>query len=185
MKVTAIIAPPLPGPHGPTVVPARQFNSVDEFVDALAKAAGISISVIEGSLTDAPDDGYIVAFEPPNLHLAQHPEIARRVFVVNADRASVLEDLEQYSLVGAIEKHRYSLWQRQPRQEEDGTGIFGRKDVAAGAPQSGRFKMAGYGRSARYDLLDNPGFPDLPSLLAGYLAAHAQLNRDAHGVDSW
>lgn len=156
MKITAIVAP-----HG-----ARGFEAVDEFAAALGTAAGIEVPVIEGSLADAPGDGYLVVFDADTL--LAHPDLGPRVVLVNADRASVLADLERHHLAGAIEKHRYFQWRTQ-RDAERGRGVFGRKDVAV---QLDGMLDTGYQETADYALLASSRHTDLPSLLAGYLAAH-------------
>jgi hypothetical protein len=106
MKITAIVAPSDPGIEPPTVN-ARDFDAVDNFVRVLSGAAGISIPVLEGTLADAPREGYVIMFDRAML---AHTPVTKRVFLVNADRASVLNELEGFNLVGAIEKMRYFRW---------------------------------------------------------------------------
>jgi hypothetical protein len=168
MKITAVVAP-RPVDAGPTVVGARAFDAVDELAAALGAATGTTVPVIEGTLADAPADGYLVVFDYQDL--AWFAALGGRIVLINADRASVLEDVERYGLAAAIEKHRYFQW-RTRRQEETGRGVFGRKDVAA---RLDGLHDTGYRETARYQLLASSRYPDLVSLLAAYLAAHERV----------
>lgn len=155
MKVTVIVGPGA----------SREVDAVDELAAALGQAAGVTVPVIEGSLADAPADGYLVAYEPRDL--IRHPGIGPRVILINADRSDVLDELEQHRLAGAIEKHRYFQWRTQ-RDTDTGRGLFGHKDVAAAIDVT----LAGAFETEHYGLFMKSPYPDLPSLLAAYLAAH-------------
>lgn len=169
MRLTAITCPWQPEADHPDAISPREIDAVDEFSAALGKAAGVSVDVIEGSLADAPPDGFIIAFSAEGL--AEHPTLGPRVVLVNADRASVLEQLEQHSLVAAVEKHRYFLWRRQ-RAQERGRGLFGRKDVAARIGAT--FDQSPF-VSARYAYLASEGATNLPELMAQYLSAYEPM----------
>lgn len=71
-------------------------------------------------------------------------------------------------LAAVVDTPRYLRWQNRRRQE-DAEGLYGRKDIARriGAAWS---DLPVY-QTPRYALLHNPALPDLPSLLAVYLAA--------------
>ena len=166
MKITAIVAPSYPGIQPPTVN-ARDFDAVDEFVRVLGGAAGILIPVLEGTLADAPTEGYVIVFERAML---ANTQATKRVFLVNADRGSVLKELEDFNLVGAIEKMRYFRW--RTTQEPDTGGVF---VLQALAEHVGGTFASGPFRSKNFGLLKASRFPDLPSLVVGYLEAHWQL----------
>jgi len=163
MKITAIVDPPDPTAEFANKT-AREFDAVDEFVHALGLAAGISIPVIEGTLADAPADGYVIVFDEGQLE--KGPQTSR-VLLVNADRGSVLAELEDHGLVGAIEKLRYFRWRRN-RSEETGGGLFGRKELA---DSIGATLSPGPFQSSHYGLFSATRYTDLPSLVVGYLEA--------------
>jgi hypothetical protein len=124
MKITAIVSPLHAGGPAKTVVSPREFDAVDEFVSAVGQAAGVLVHVVEGSLMNAPDDGYVIVFDTQELaHLSNRvAALASRLIVVNADRSRLLAQVEEHQLEGAIEKHRYFRWRTQ-RQSEDGSGL--------------------------------------------------------------
>ena len=173
MRIVAVITPfetaqgrrPLT-----TVDAARASYAVDEFAEAVGRAAGLAVPVIEGGLGEVPADAWALLFDARGL--AERPELARRVVLMNADRATVLRKLEEHQLAGAVEKHRYFLWQAS-RQQEDGGGLFARKALAdkVGATLETPFQTEHYG------LFKRSRYSDLPYLITGYLAA-----ADAAGV---
>jgi hypothetical protein len=169
MKITALVAAGSSATDLPNMVSPRAFDAVDEFAAALGEAAKVTVNVIEGTLANAPTDGYVVLFDAPGL--ANYPEVALRSVLINSDRAMIRSDVENHNLVGAIEKHRYFLW-RKKRKDETGSGLVGRKDVA---PLIGARVTPGPYTTARYGWLSSDRFTDLPSLLAGYLATHQTL----------
>lgn len=160
MKIVAIV-PPFDRPETETMISPRRFDEVDRFADAVGHAAGCSIPVIEGSLADAPADAFVLLFGDDDLG-ANGP----RVIAINADRSSVLDELEQHQLAGAVEKQRYFRWRTAPANEKGG-GLFGRKAIAEvlEARLEKPFQTEAYG------LFASSRYPDLPSLVAGYLAA--------------
>src|SRR5262245_21107368 len=129
-------------------------------------ALAIEVPVVEVPLAGAPADGYLLVFH--RAPWAVTPELARRIIAFDEDRASVMEDVEQYGFAGAVEKHRYFQWRAQ-RDKERGYGLVGRKDVAARMPA----RLAGgpY-TSANYAILASDTARDLPGLIAEYLRAY-------------
>jgi hypothetical protein len=105
-----------------------QFDAVDDFVHALGKAAGITIPVIEGTLSNVPEDGYLILFD--SLRLAEHPSVASRAILMQTDRSTVLASLERDRPLGAVEKHGYFLWPTK-RSQESGSGLFGLKTLVS------------------------------------------------------
>lgn len=168
MKITAVVPAFQHNPNFPSMVGSRRGDAVDEFIAALEKATGTDIAIVEGSLDVAPSDGFVLLFESTGLDV--HPEVARRAILINADRSHVLRHLEDHHLVAAVEKHRYFQW-RTHREDERGTGVFGRKDVAAFFDSRA---TPGPFTTAHYVLLSSDTCPDLPSLLGVYLRAHLQ-----------
>lgn len=166
MRVTAVVQAPSIVSESATVTTPRSFDAVDEFAAALGKALGENVSIIEGSLADAPKDGYVLVFSESGL--LAHPSLWPRVILVNADRATVRTNVERFDLVSAIEKHRYFCWRTQ-REDEEGSGVIGLKTVAE---RIGATVMNGPYTSARYGWLSSAAADDLPSLLAAYLKGH-------------
>jgi len=169
MKITAIVAPFDPSPSFPLAVAPRHFDAVDEFVKALGQAAGIEIPVIEGTLGDAPREGYLILFDA--IRLAEQPSIASRAIVMNADRSTVIASLERDRTLGAVEKHRYFMW-RTKRTQDNGMGLFGQKTVIS---SMGATLVSGPFQSEHYGLAASSSCKDLPSLICAYLSAHSAL----------
>ena len=165
MKIVAVVAPLAGAPKFATVVSPRQFDAVDELAVAVGQAAGLTVPVIEGGIADAPADAYLLLFDAHDLKA--NPEAAQRSILINADRSTVLRQLEELQLAGAVEKQRYFRWRRS-RDEEDGSGLFAKKPLVStigGSLAPGPFQTEGYGLVGRSE------HQDLPSLIAAYLAA--------------
>lgn len=173
-KVTALIQPWTASAEHPNVVGTRKFDAVDDFVAALGRALHTDIPIIEGSLRDAPEDGYVLLFEEPGLSATLG--FGPRVVLINADRSSVRETIEFHQLACAVEKHRYFQW-RSDRGNDDGKWIYGRKDVAQ---QMRATFVPGPPSTEHYGLIDSSEQTDLPSLLARYVLAYDALYGDAH-----
>jgi hypothetical protein len=165
MKLTAII-PPCPEVLGPTECSDREFFNVDEFCTALGLAAGITVSIIEGSLSDVPADGFVLLYYEYSMALDFAHRIGARVVLINAQRGSLFRQLEPRRLAGAIEERRYFNW-RKERGEESGSGLVGRKDVAR---RIGATIVHPHYSTEHYAELSHPRCRDLPELLALYLA---------------
>lgn len=169
MKITALVTPFQPDAKLPTAIGPRVFDAVDEFALAIGNAAGIGVPIVEGSLSDAPDDGYVLLFEEPSK--TEMLLIGPRVILINADRSSVRSMLERDRLACAVEKHRYFTWRTQ-RSEETGDGLYGRKEVAL---RMGATIAAGPPPTEHYGLLSSATQRDLPSLIARYLDIYEML----------
>jgi hypothetical protein len=164
--MTVIVAPVDPADQAADDESPRVFYAADELAAALGAASGAEVAVIEGTLADAPAEGYLVAFAAPGL--ADHADKARRIVLVNADGGTVRGHLERLGLAGAIERNRYFRWQHS-RDRETGGGVIGRKDLAAaiGATTTSSHE------TERYATLESTRYADLPALLVAYLRAHA------------
>ena len=169
MRLTVIAAPPIEI-LWPTQVAARKFDAVDEFASALSLAAGIVVPVVEGSLADAPDQGFLIVFNGQGHALESLPELGPRTILINADRASIRQEMEIYHLAAAVEEHRYYRWCRQQDQENN-RGLLGRKDVAE---RMGATLLKSPFTTEHYGEFSHPRCQDLPGLLVTYLAALEQ-----------
>lgn len=167
LKLTAIVRLERPSEMAATASTQRAFFRVDEFLADVGNAPGLEVSVVEGTLADAPDDGILLVFDGTGL--AEHRELCGRTVLINADRSRVPACLEELKLLAAVEKHRYFLWQTE-REGEDGSGLFGRKDIAElmGAEIDPVFS------SRNYALISCERYSDLAALLAGYVTAYAR-----------
>ena len=76
MQITAIVAPFHPDASRPNLVTPRASDGVDEFIGAVGAAAGAETHVIEGSLCDAPAEGFLILFSAEGL--AEHPQLRAR-----------------------------------------------------------------------------------------------------------
>lgn len=165
--MTVVIAPFDPAYQSADQDSPRVFNAADDFAAALGAAAGEAVAVIEGTLADAPAEGYLIAFAAPGL--ADHAALARRIVLVAADGGTVGGYLEQLGLAGAIERNRYFRWQHH-RDRETGGGVIGRKDLAAAIGAATTSSHA----TDRYATLESTRYANLPALLVAYLRAHEE-----------
>lgn len=165
MKLTALVHPPHPD-EGPSSTPAREYDRVDEFVAALNLIDGITASVVEGTITDAPDDGLILLYNPLPEGLDVPLEFGPRIIHVNADRGSVRKDIEKYQLVAAIVHGEYFDW--CPKKDQDSCGLLARQDVAE---RMGAVMVSHYYMTPHYAEYRHPEHPSLPRFLAHYLLA--------------
>ena len=166
MRVTAIVSQEV-NPDAPTASQRRRLERVDEFVAELSAACNVEIPILKGSLDRAPQDGIILVFDAAGLQ--ERPDVAERTVLINADRAFVLKNLEEYSLVAAVEKHRYFLWLTN-RSAESGQGVFGRKHIGEMIQATA---LPGPFTTERYVLLKHAQASNLVTLLAKYLTAFA------------
>lgn len=167
MKVTVVI-PESTSDHPDAGTEARAAHEVDRFADALARALGHDVTVVDPAVADVPSDGIVVAFDAEVLR--RSPAIAVRAILVWADRSKIQRLCEDLHLLGAIDQHRYFGWRTNP-QHENGIGVYGRKDVAAamGARVTGMYPSQVFG------MLAVDGVPDLVSLLAAYITAVGEV----------
>ncbi len=168
MKVTAVVSSFVATPDLPSVSAPRDFHQVDALATALGEALGIEVPIFEGTLADAPAEGYLLVFE---LRHHDDPRLGPRIIAFEEDRSTIMETAEAFRLAAAIEKHRYFQWSRR-RAEERGYGLVGRKDVAE---RMGARLVGGPYTSAHYGLLASDAADDLIGLLAGYLRAYDQI----------
>jgi hypothetical protein len=145
------------------------LDDVDEFAACLGEAAGVPVPVIEGTIANAPAEGFIVLFGWDGI--TTDPHLGPRVVLINVNRSEVPHDLERYQLAAAVEKDRYFRWQHE-RARDSGRHLYGRKDVGR---RIGATWPGGGWESESYGLLSSDRYPDLPGLLAGYLAAYEEL----------
>jgi hypothetical protein len=162
MNLVAITRP-LVGNSSPNIAGPRQFDRVDDFAAAISCAIGVAVPVIEAELPDVASGAYSIVFDKRTI--PRDPAARARTVLINADRSSVLRDLEEFELAGAVEKHRYFSWRTSPG-DEDGGGLFARRDLAE---VMGATFAKGPFDTRRYGLYKTSRFRDLPTLIAGYL----------------
>lgn len=169
MKATIIVAPHASKDVGSST---RVFDHVDQFATALGLALGSEVTVVEGTLDDAPPEGLLVTFG--DLDLTTHPALGPRMVMVNADRSNMRRLSEDLGLAAAIEKHLYFMWRTAPH-EDRGYGVYGRKEIAAaiGAEVLTMFP------SEHYGMLSSEQHSTLIGLLVAYLDAYVRVRPDA------
>jgi hypothetical protein len=144
---------------------ARETARADELAEAMRGALAIDVPVIEGPLSSAPAEGYLLAFRVPSTI---DPALARRIIAFDEGRSYIMQRLEQHGFAGAVEMHRYFQWCTQ-RDRERGYGLVGKKDVAA--RMSARLPGLPF-TSPHYGVIESSTARDLPGLIAEYLKAY-------------
>lgn len=112
MKVTVIVPPFEPVPGLATATAPREFHAADLLAKSLAKALGIDVPVVEGSLPDTSISGYLLVSELPRNF---DRRIGPRIVAFYEDRSTIMKTVEDLNLAGAVEKHRYFLWRTAAR----------------------------------------------------------------------
>jgi hypothetical protein len=168
VKLTALVAPS-PETLGPTEVTGRAFHHVDDFCAALGAATGATVTIVEGTLADIPDDGFVLVYHFIDLEHHLTPELAPRVVVVDAPPNALYRLLWTTDIAAGIDNQRYSDW-CDHRDEESSRGLFARKDMAE---RWGATAIEPGYSTERYAEYAHPGCHNLPELLATYLAALA------------
>mgnify|MGYP003387864011 CR=1 FL=1 len=120
MKITVVVEKSSGGLRTP-----RESNEVDRFVAALRTAMDGVVSIVEGTASDAPSDGFVILFQEASFE--EMKAISERLIIINVERdwTSYLDDV---SPLAAIDKHRYVQWRTKP---DNGRGVIVRKDFAA------------------------------------------------------
>ena len=163
MQITIIVDPFQPDPMFPNSVSSRAFYRVDAFAAGLAQAAGVPVPVIEGTLADAPPEGFLLLFDLRGF--AEHPGTGPRSVLMTQFHNL---ELEEHSLAGAVDTyHDYEIWSAQRERNY----LYGRRDVAAamGVEIEPAFPCPRYSILCR----EHPG--NLVDFLAAYLAAYEEL----------
>jgi hypothetical protein len=162
----AIVVPALEtAGHTWPQTPARETARADELAEAMRSALEIDVPVIEGPLSSAPADAYLLAFQVPSTI---DPALARRIIAFDEGRSYIMQRLEEHGFAGAVEMHRYFQWCTQ-RDSERGYGLVGKKDVVA--RMSARVPEGPY-TSANYGVIASDTARNLPELIAEYLKAY-------------
>jgi hypothetical protein len=135
----------------------RAFYKCDEFAAKVAAAAGLGVPVQEGSLAEAPAEGFLLVVESGELHA--HPELGPRIVLLEASRSEVWGDrlTDRFSLAAALEA---------------GGGFHGLQSVAE---RAGMQVITGHPAS-RYRALLCPGHcKSWPELLVHYLSVYEEM----------
>lgn len=128
------------------------------------------IATSEAGLDEAPADGFIVTF---GRGMSTIHQVAARTVCLGVGRGDVPHLLEDQQLCAAFDAYIYFTWRWQ-RGRDRAYGMFGRRDVAKRI--GARFgKAAGYPRETEHYGMLASDDPDLPTLIARYLVAYAEL----------
>ncbi|WAS90852.1 hypothetical protein [Nannocystis punicea] len=168
MKLTALVTPS-PETLGPTESTFRVFHHVDDFCAALS-AAGVPVTIVEGTLADVPDDGFLLVYRWVDLERHLTPELAPRLVVV-APPGPLWRLLWTSTIAAGINERWYSDWY-YGHDDENGYGLLARKDMG---DRWGATKIEPGYSTERYAEYAHPGCRHIPELLATYLAALAPL----------
>jgi hypothetical protein len=183
--ITIMIEPPRVSwlaEHGRQSATKRQFQTYDQFAEELRRHAEADVTIVEDFLRAAPRQGVVLLDPSTTLSTAlaecdaeRRNTLPRRTVLLNADRSHVMPLIEEHSLAGAIEKHRYFLWRTDP-EHESGGGLYGVRSVAE---RMGAHCISSPGfPSERYCILSSGRYADLPSLLVGYLETYVRTLGD-------
>ena len=171
MKITVLVPRDEHDLAVSTAVAPRVFHHADEFAAAIGAALDVDVSVVEGELSDAPGDGYVLAF---GVRAPIDPLLAPRLVAIEVGRAWIMK-LVNTGLAGAVEQQQYFYWHTHRAQglEERALGLVGRKDLAE--RMGARIMATGPYTSERYGalIMDEPG--NLITLLAAYLRAYVHV----------
>lgn len=155
MRLTLLVSPAT-GTH----------HRFDSFAAELSASAVTPVSLVKGTLADAPADGFIVLHGMAHALVHSHPHLCPRVVALDAHQAGIL--LRRYRLAAAITDRGYLSW----AQDQDyGPGFIGRTDVfsAMGWTMREFPNMEGYAEPRGTTCT-------LPALLAAYLLALTRLD---------
>jgi hypothetical protein len=169
VKVTAIVPAFRPVATLKTATAPRAMHGVDMLARAVGHALCIEVPIVEGTLADAPPDGYLLVFE---LRYDDDPRLGPRIVAFNQDRSTIMKNVETFNLAAAVEKQIYFQWRMDP-QKHRGYGLIGRKDIAERIQAD--VATTGPYQSARYAALESDTADDLVELLVAYLRAYSQV----------
>lgn len=167
MKLSILVPPSTTSAH----VSPRDFHHADELARTLGVSVGVEVPVIEGTLDDVPEDGFVVVFELPRGPL--DPRLCQRVIAFDRDRSTVMKELEEWSLACAVDKFHSAAWRQHHEQQGPGVGVIGRRDVIERMPA--RMMSSGPFTSAHYAACVSDTARDLIELLAAYLTAYSAV----------
>lgn len=136
---------------------SREFYKCDEIAAALSAVAGFDVPILEGSLVDAPAEGFLLTFQ--DWQIPSFPELGPRIVAMDAGRAEIWSDriADKYQLAAAI---------------ESGLALFGLASVGERAGME-----LGIGHpSSKYRCLSCPGHcKSRLELLVHYLTVYEEL----------
>lgn len=82
---------------------SREFYRCDELAAALSAVAGFSVPVLEGSLAEAPSEGFLLTFH--DWQIPSFPELGPRIVAMDAGRPEIWSEriADKYRLAAAFE----------------------------------------------------------------------------------
>lgn len=166
MMLSILVPPPPVQLRGPNEVCARRFFGADDLATALS-GSGARTDIVEGSLSRAPADGFIIIFDSDELSI--YPGLGPRTVLLNAERGMVRRDIETYRLAAAVEERDYWHW-RWERDEgrETSEGLFAIRSVALG---TGAVPVPTFRATEHYGRFSHDAHRNLPEFLVAYLGA--------------
>lgn len=159
-------------------VSRREYEQVDEFVDAIGASAGVP--AVAGPIERLPPwAAAIVLCEPADARLVVErwpispSQAYSHIFLINAPlRPTSIREVQRVGGAGVIEAARYRVWRDEREDDPDG-GVCGRKQVASrlGATWSSN----ALSQTEDYCFMSTDRHRGLTALLAAYLVAYADL----------
>ncbi|MFO0577616.1 MAG: hypothetical protein U1A78_26730 [Polyangia bacterium] len=158
--------------------PDDSWNEPRMLADGVGRHAGAAVSIIRGSLRDAPAERFVLYLRGDiESELAELPEdsrneVAARTLVLDARWPDVFRLLETHRLAGAVDLRDYWWWLDHTESDRGGRmyGLISVAERAGMRCESGqRFGSERYGQLSGRE----PGL-DLPGLLFHYLSVYAE-----------
>lgn len=152
----------------------RDFHKVDRFAAAISEAAGFEVPIIEGSVEQAPESGFLFLYESSDR--GAFSVLGPRIILVNANRGEIWSGrrdhlvTDVFRLAAAIEMLSYFQWETG----SDGpSGVHGLMSVAQQAGMKvGDFRSP----SSDYGILSCHGHcHSMAELLIHYLTVYEEM----------
>jgi hypothetical protein len=153
-----------------------------QFVLEVARHTGVAIPLVERKLCEAaPAEGFVlwnVHGLDPSYGLRECSErvaeLAPRLVALDASTSRIFRLLELMHMAAAIDPISHLVWKNANKDDNRPQGLYGQREIAAriGA------RCADKGGSENYCYLTSANGEGLPKLLADYLIALHQTQRE-------
>ena len=164
----------------PFISNIRQSKEVDRFAANLAKAAGYDVPIAEGTLSQAPEQGFLFVYN--GWDLDSYHALGPRIVLLDADRGALWNGrrdklvTDRCQLAAAVGNLEFFEWQRG---HLGGGGIHGLESVAKRAGmriEAFRSPNSDYG-----SLVCHPHCHSLEEILVHYLTVYEEMGLHERG----